>query len=207
MNPLGRQVKSLREGKSWTQVQLAVRADLSPTVVNQVETGKRKPSIDTVEKLAEALGAEVADLFRGYQLPKAQASSSTAKAGAPKERRTLEEPSWPRWPGAESMLPYYARKFSEFEERAASIEAGESVPGGPLELFFDVEKETAAADASIGRLYPDEVTRLMKRGLPIMESMFENYRAQKLRMEQRVDEALEEVLERRLAEKRLKAAI
>lgn len=187
MNPLGRQVRHLREERDWTQVQLAVQASVSPTVVNQVETGKRNPSARTLEKIAQALGVEVRELF-----PLEQAS-------LPLEEHQAERRSWPL---ADMMLTHYDRKFSEFEERAVRIEGGEGVAGGPLGLFFDVEKETAAAEASIGRAYPDEITRLMRRGLPIMESMLENY----LGLKEQVDEDLEQLMTERLDAQRAAAS-
>ncbi len=96
------------------------------------------------------------------------------------------------------MLRYYDQKFSEFEERAARIEADEGVQGGPLKLFLDVKRETAAAEISIGRVYPDQVTNLMRRGLPLMQRMFDYYRAQRTKM----DADLEQLLVQRLEEQR-----
>lgn len=63
MDMIGREIKRLREERGWTQAQLAVYAESSQPTVNQVESGKRNPSTRTLQKLAEALGVEVADLF------------------------------------------------------------------------------------------------------------------------------------------------
>jgi transcriptional regulator with XRE-family HTH domain len=68
MSEIGREIRRLREEKDWSQAQLAVYAGSSQPTVNQVESGKRNPSTRTLEKFADALGVEVADLF-----PKAQA--------------------------------------------------------------------------------------------------------------------------------------
>jgi putative transcriptional regulator len=60
---VGEEVKRLRQGKGWTQEQLAVYAGSSQPTVNLLEAGKRNPSAATLEKVARALEVEVVDLF------------------------------------------------------------------------------------------------------------------------------------------------
>ena len=69
MSEIGREIRRLREGKNWSQAQLAVYAGSSQPTVNQIESGKRNPSTRTLQKLAEALGVGVADLFPKGQAP------------------------------------------------------------------------------------------------------------------------------------------
>jgi transcriptional regulator with XRE-family HTH domain len=69
MNQVGHEVRRLREAWGWNQAKLAVEANMAPSAVNQIENGKRNPGATSLEKLAKALGVEVADLF-----PKDQAS-------------------------------------------------------------------------------------------------------------------------------------
>jgi transcriptional regulator with XRE-family HTH domain len=45
-----------REQKAITQAQLAVKAGLRGSAISNFETGMRKPSIDQLVKLADALG-------------------------------------------------------------------------------------------------------------------------------------------------------
>ena len=66
---VGQEVKRLREARGWIQAKLAVEAGMAPSAVNQIENGKRRPSANSLEKLAEALEVEVVDLF-----PKGQAA-------------------------------------------------------------------------------------------------------------------------------------
>lgn len=63
-----REVRQLRLARGWNQTELAFHAGLAPSVISQIENGKRDPSAGTLRKLASALGVEVADLF-----PKAEA--------------------------------------------------------------------------------------------------------------------------------------
>jgi transcriptional regulator with XRE-family HTH domain len=69
MSGVGEEVKRLRQAKGWTQEQLAVYAGSSQPTVNLLEAGKRNPSATTLEKLARALGVEVADFFPKPQEP------------------------------------------------------------------------------------------------------------------------------------------
>lgn len=75
------EVRRLREGKGWNQTELAYHAGLAPSVISQIENGKRSPSARTLEKLAGALDVSVGELFPG-------------KAQAPLPFEELEEPQW-----------------------------------------------------------------------------------------------------------------
>lgn len=68
MEDIGREVRRLREERSWSQAKLAAAADMAVSGISQIETGVRSPSAATLRKLARAFGLEVADLF-----PKAEA--------------------------------------------------------------------------------------------------------------------------------------
>jgi transcriptional regulator with XRE-family HTH domain len=72
MSEIGKEIRRMREGKGWSQAELAVYSGSSQPTVNQIESGKRNPSTATLVKLAKALEVEVADLF-----PKAQSSLFT----------------------------------------------------------------------------------------------------------------------------------
>lgn len=63
------ELKRLRTERGWSQQKLADASGVNKATINQVEQGKRSPSIQTLESLARAMGAEVGDFF-----PKAQAS-------------------------------------------------------------------------------------------------------------------------------------
>lgn len=70
---IGERVRRLRKAKDWTQVTLAYHASRAPSVVSQVETGKREPELSTIKSLAEALEVDWRYLLLGEQFPKAQA--------------------------------------------------------------------------------------------------------------------------------------
>jgi transcriptional regulator with XRE-family HTH domain len=60
---IGEEVRRRREELGLTGAELAERANLAPSAVSQIETGKRSPSSNSIVKLAEALGVEVGELF------------------------------------------------------------------------------------------------------------------------------------------------
>src|SRR5918997_6538860 len=68
-----REVRRLRQEKGWNQTELAFYAGLAPSVISEIETGKRNPSAGTLHKLAEALDVDVPDLFERTQDLKVQA--------------------------------------------------------------------------------------------------------------------------------------
>ncbi|MGG4288314.1 helix-turn-helix transcriptional regulator [Priestia megaterium] len=55
-------IKAIRERKGITQKELAQRIGISHWWINHVENGKKKPSIRTVAKIAQALDVSIEDL-------------------------------------------------------------------------------------------------------------------------------------------------
>ena len=68
-----------------SQAKLAVRADMDPATLNRLEQGKGNPNLRTLERVADALGVEVADL-----LPRAQPNLFTAAEQTDREAREAE---------------------------------------------------------------------------------------------------------------------
>ena len=57
-------LKTLREEKGLTQVDLANKAKVERTYIVKLESGdKKNPSLDILKKLAKALGVPVTDLL------------------------------------------------------------------------------------------------------------------------------------------------
>ncbi|HEY7116553.1 MAG TPA: helix-turn-helix transcriptional regulator [Tepidisphaeraceae bacterium] len=58
-------IKSLRERRGWSQEEAAQEAKLkSRQAWNNIESGRRIPRIDTLEKIAAALGVKARDLLK-----------------------------------------------------------------------------------------------------------------------------------------------
>lgn len=56
-------IRKFRNQLGWSQEKLAEKVDVSPSHITQIELGNRSPSIDVIEKLANAFGVEYSDLF------------------------------------------------------------------------------------------------------------------------------------------------
>lgn len=59
----GTAVRQLREARGWSQEQLSEHADLNRSYVGEIERGQVIVSIVTADKLARALGLNVAALL------------------------------------------------------------------------------------------------------------------------------------------------
>lgn len=60
---LGNRIRSLRNIKGWTQQELGERADVNYKFIGEIERGQQNPSFAVLVKIAEALGAELQELF------------------------------------------------------------------------------------------------------------------------------------------------
>lgn len=56
---LGRQILDLRLARGWTQKELAARAGTKQANISRLENGLLNPSVDMLQRVAEALGAEL----------------------------------------------------------------------------------------------------------------------------------------------------
>lgn len=59
----GLNVRRCRQQKGWSQARLAIEADLDRTYVTEIESGRRNPTLEVVQKIAGALALDVRVLF------------------------------------------------------------------------------------------------------------------------------------------------
>lgn len=59
----GRRVRSLRTAKGYSQETFAQLVDLDRTYIGGIERGERNPGLKVIIRIANALEADVADLF------------------------------------------------------------------------------------------------------------------------------------------------
>lgn len=64
---LGRRIADRRKKLGLGQERLALDAGLHRTYLTTVERGMRNPSLETLCRIANALGCDLADLVRGLQ--------------------------------------------------------------------------------------------------------------------------------------------
>ncbi|NED64690.1 helix-turn-helix transcriptional regulator, partial [Streptomyces sp. SID10244] len=61
---LGTTIREVRKTRGLTMVQLAELAGVSQGLISQVENGRADPSLETLRRIAEALGIPLFDLFQ-----------------------------------------------------------------------------------------------------------------------------------------------
>lgn len=61
----GSTVKELRKSKGLSQERLAFEVGMDLTSINEIENGRRNPTLRTIVKIAEALGVKPAELLSG----------------------------------------------------------------------------------------------------------------------------------------------
>ncbi|HEV2091767.1 MAG TPA: helix-turn-helix transcriptional regulator [Rubrobacter sp.] len=62
-------VRRIRKGQGWSQERTAAEAGIDRVTLVHIETGRSSPTVETLQKLAGALGVEIADFF-----PRAQSA-------------------------------------------------------------------------------------------------------------------------------------
>ena len=88
MNGLGQALRWLRDRIGKKQYQVAAAAGVTKGMLSAYETGRQKPSLDTLEKLLNTLGCDLHDLHSALEIVNGrpgivrQAEVSTAKMGA-----------------------------------------------------------------------------------------------------------------------------
>src|ERR1700686_7855 len=65
---LGRSLRWLRERQVKRQYQVAAGAGITKAMLSAYETGKQKPSLDTLEKILDALACDLNDLHNALQI-------------------------------------------------------------------------------------------------------------------------------------------
>jgi transcriptional regulator with XRE-family HTH domain len=65
---LGRALRWLRDSRGRRQYQVAEAAGVTKAMLSAYETGRQKPSLDTLERLLVALGCDLADLHHALGL-------------------------------------------------------------------------------------------------------------------------------------------
>lgn len=65
LSDVGKRIKELRNNQGLSQEKLALKAEIDRTYLAGVEAGKRNLSINSLEKILEALGMSFQDFFKG----------------------------------------------------------------------------------------------------------------------------------------------
>jgi transcriptional regulator with XRE-family HTH domain len=101
-NRLGQTVKNRRKALGLTQRSLALKLGVEGAHVALIESGRRKPSLKLVRRLADILGLDGQDLLI---LAYPEAKEFIAEASQPERRKA--SPSWQRFIENQELLARY----------------------------------------------------------------------------------------------------
>jgi transcriptional regulator with XRE-family HTH domain len=82
MEGLGARLKELRQQAGFSLRELARQADVSPSLVSQIENGKSRPSVSTLYTFARLLSVPVDELFDAEEPALAELPAAQAAGGA-----------------------------------------------------------------------------------------------------------------------------
>lgn len=60
---IGEKIKKVREGKGLSQKEVALTLAMNPSQYSKIESGKVDPQFSSIERIANALGVDIADIF------------------------------------------------------------------------------------------------------------------------------------------------
>lgn len=60
---IGDNIKRSREAKGWSQKEVALSLQMDQSQYSKIENNKTDPHLSTIEKIAEALGVSIEELF------------------------------------------------------------------------------------------------------------------------------------------------
>ncbi|MDR1868744.1 MAG: helix-turn-helix transcriptional regulator [Treponema sp.] len=83
---LSKNMKHFREISGFSQMELAEKIGCSPTLIGKIETMKRFPSADSLNRIAKALEVKVSDLFAEQEPEAMKAMASKRKLKSKLER-------------------------------------------------------------------------------------------------------------------------
>ena len=93
---LGRALRWLRDRQGKRQYQVADAAGITKAMLSAYETGKQKPSLDTLEKILDALDCNLNDLHNSLQIVNERPEAIRRQGG--------RETSWPGRHSAQDMF-------------------------------------------------------------------------------------------------------
>jgi transcriptional regulator with XRE-family HTH domain len=84
---LGNVIRDLRQRDHLTIADVSSQAGISRGMLSKIENGQAATSLDTLSRIAQALGVSLAHLFRDYDVPSGGAQLVKAEAGMEVVRR------------------------------------------------------------------------------------------------------------------------
>jgi transcriptional regulator with XRE-family HTH domain len=141
---LGRALRWLRDRQGKRQYQVAEGAGITKAMLSAYETGKQKPSLDTLEKILDALTCDLNDLHNALQIVNERPERMRSAGGDPWRVAGRAGEGAPSGPGLYEILGA-EEPLPQQEEQAMSEMLGGfhkllrymhgRIPGGALATF------------------------------------------------------------------------
>ncbi len=64
---LGMRIIFLRKQKGWSQLMLSIESGVNRNYICDLENGRRNPTLDVLERIANAFSISLSELFRGIE--------------------------------------------------------------------------------------------------------------------------------------------
>ena len=64
---LGMRIRYLRSLRKWSQEDLALESNVNRNYICDLENGRRNPSLEVLERISDAFGITLSELFRGIE--------------------------------------------------------------------------------------------------------------------------------------------
>ena len=64
---LGMRIIFLRKQKGWSQLMLSIESGVNRNYISDLENGRRNPTLDVLERIANAFSISLSELFRGIE--------------------------------------------------------------------------------------------------------------------------------------------
>jgi transcriptional regulator with XRE-family HTH domain len=114
---IGGRIRALRLARGFTLVRLAERCELSHSFLSQLERGRARPSMVSLEKIARALGSSQLELI---------AAADDLAPGSPRLLVRADEGTRGHYgEGQARMLVHGARRFHPMEFTGSNLEPGD----------------------------------------------------------------------------------
>jgi transcriptional regulator with XRE-family HTH domain len=147
LSGLGQALRWLREKQSRKQYRVADTAGITKGMLSAYETGRQRPSLETLDKLLETLGCDLNDLHNALQIVNGRPERI-------KSWRGWQTSAWASWPESGGSWP----------ERPAALQPDRDLAASGYPRFADApppgERLTIAGDAGRTGLPDTRITRL-----------------------------------------------
>ena len=64
---LGMRIAYLRKQRGWSQLDLSLEANVNRNYISDLEKGRRNPTLDVLERISDAFGITLENLFKGIE--------------------------------------------------------------------------------------------------------------------------------------------